>query len=70
MENLTYLATAPTAELAQAATKGEIKFTQLKPRKARKGELAYTSGHRSTGYRATGVKVRGGNGQNAAPIGA
>jgi hypothetical protein len=69
MEKITYLATAPTAELAQAAAKGEIKFTQLKTRKARKSQMVYTSGHRSTGYRATGVKVRGGNGQNAAPIG-
>jgi hypothetical protein len=56
MENLTYLATAPTAELAQAATKGEIKFTQLKTRKPRKALLTAdrvgggsTRWHNSTG---------------------
>jgi len=43
----------------------EPKITKLKTRKARKADLVFTSGHRTTGVRAAGVKIRGGNGHNA-----
>ncbi len=43
----------------------EPKITKLKTRKARKADLVFTSGHRTTGVRAAGVKLRGGNGHNA-----
>ncbi len=41
------------------------KVTKLPTRKPRRGDLVFTSGHRSTGYRANGEKTRGGNGNNA-----
>jgi hypothetical protein len=66
MTNLSQLATADRLSLEIADTRGEIKFTKLPTRKPRRAELIYTSGHRSGGYRASGVKVRGGSGCNAA----
>lgn len=64
--NLSQLAANGTRlDLAIAEAKGEIKFTKLAPKKARKSELVLTTGYRTTGVRAAGVKIRGGNGHNA-----
>ena len=63
--NLSQLAKASKLELAIAEAQGKVKVTRLPMRKARKNELAFTSGYRTTGVRAAGVKIRGGNGHNA-----
>jgi hypothetical protein len=64
--NLTQLAATGTRlDLALAEVRGEVKVTRLAPAKPRKTQLVFTSGHRSTGVRAAGVKLRGGNGHNA-----
>jgi len=64
--DLAQLATTSRLELEVADTQGKIKFTTLPPAKAKRSQLVYTSGYRSGGYRASGVKVRGGSGCNAA----
>jgi hypothetical protein len=56
--------TGSKLDLAIADARGEIKLTVLKPARPKKGQLVYTSGYRSTGVRAAGVKIRGGNGHN------
>jgi len=43
----------------------EPKVTKLPTKKARKQDLVFTSGYRTTGVRVAGVKLRGGNGHNA-----
>jgi len=57
-------ATGSKLDLAIADARGEIKLTVLTPARPKRGQLVYTSGHRSTGVRAAGVKIRGGNGHN------
>ena len=57
---------ASKLDLALAEACGDVKVTRLSTRKPRKADLFYTSGHRSGGYRASGVKTRGGSGCNAA----
>jgi hypothetical protein len=65
--DLSQLAAAGTRlDLAIAEARGEVKVTRLAPAKPRRSQLVYTAGTRSTGYRAAGVKVRGGSGCNAA----
>ena len=65
--NISQLAARATKlDLALADARGELKLTVLKPAKAKRNQLVYTSGHRSGGYRASGVKIRGGSGCNAA----
>ena len=66
MSNLSQLATADRLSLEVADTQGVVKYTVLAARAPRRAQLVYTSGHRSGGYRASGVKVRGGSGCNAA----
>ena len=64
--NLSQLAAAGTAlDLVVADVQGQIKFTKLATRKPRQHQLAFTTGYRTTGVRAAGVKIRGGNGHNA-----
>jgi len=64
--NLSQLAAAGTAlDLVVADVQGQIKFTKLATRKPRQHQLAFTTGYRTTGVRAAGVKIRGGNGSNA-----
>ena len=58
-------ATATKLDLALAEVRGEVKVTRLATRKPRRGEQVFTAGYRSTGVRASGVKIRGGNGHNA-----
>jgi hypothetical protein len=58
-------ATATLGELALADTQGKLKLTKLPAAQPKRSQLVFTSGHRSTGYRASGVKVRGGSGCNA-----
>ena len=41
------------------------KVTKLATQKPRKSQLVMTAGCRTTGYRITGEKTRGGNGNNA-----
>mgnify|MGYP001005270850 CR=1 FL=1 len=59
------LAKSSNLDLAIAEAQGKVKVTRLPMRKARKNELVFTSGYRTTGVRAAGVKIRGGNGHNA-----
>jgi len=60
----TLAATGTKLDLVVADIQGQIKFTKLAPAKAKRSQLVFTSGYRSTGYRAAGVKIRGGNGNN------
>ena len=60
------LAKASNLDLAIAEARGQVKVTRLAPAKPKRSQLVYTSGYRSGGYRASGVKVRGGSGCNAA----
>ena len=61
----TLAATGTALDLTLADVQGKIKFTKLAPAKPKRSQLVFTSGHRSTGVRAAGVKTRGGNGHNA-----
>jgi hypothetical protein len=66
MQNISQLAATGTKlDLAIAEARGEVKVTRLATRKPRRGEQVFTTGYRSTGVRAAGVKIRGGNGHNA-----
>jgi hypothetical protein len=65
MDRLSQLAAADKLTLALAGVRGEVKVTKLPTRKPRRNDLVFTSGYRSTGVRASGVKIRGGNGHNA-----
>jgi len=64
--NLSQLAATGTRlDLAIADARGILKFTKLATVKPRTSQLAFTTGYRTTGVRAAGVKIRGGNGHNA-----
>jgi hypothetical protein len=63
--NLSQLATADKVTLAIAEAQGQVKVTRLAAAKPRRGQLTYTAGYRSGGYRASGQKVRGGGGCNS-----
>jgi len=41
-----------------------VKITRLPMSKPKRRDLMLTSGHRTTGYRVAGVKIRGGDGHN------
>ena len=61
----TLAANGSALDLLVADIQGDVKLVQLPPAKAKRSQLVLTAGYRTTGVRAAGVKIRGGNGHNA-----